>query len=720
LKRFIPPEYDWHLANRQSAALSAGAERTGLSARGFWVGCFLSFFLAMGSPYANMAMRATNMSFDFNTPGAIFLFLLLIGLVNTLFKFAARSLKICASLALVALLSFVAYGFYVGTLDLHRPGLWFSAFIVVSLLASVPVVRRGGSLALNRAELVLVYVMLLVVSSLCTMGMTQQLLPTITAFFYYATPGNKWVEKLLPVVAERGVLFDDGMQSVGFYEGGALGQIPYGAWVEPLCWWAVFLLALYAAMGAAAVILRRQWMERERLAYPLTQVGLAMVAGEEENSLVNGFFKRKALWYGMAIPLFFGSLTAWHAYDPASPTVDLLWHGPFLGSQRLQYRISFALIGFSYLISTQVAASIWIFHLLSKVEGEFLAISGLRSTSNFVYGVAEQPLLAYQGGGALLAMVLLGLWVARDHLKDVLRKALGRAPEVDDSDEIMSYRTAVVCLVGGVFVMVFWLWLMGTKLWVAALFIVLAMLIFIGISRVVAEAGLAAVRSPMIAPDLVIQGIGSQWIGTAGVFNLSLAYIWAADIRIFLMAMLVNGLKLIEDMDRRSRRLVFRGVILAVLIGAVGSCWMVMHMAYKYGGINLDGWRFRGGPETIFNNAVRNIDPMGADWPGLTFLAVGALVMVLLTWARQYLLWWPLHPLGFPIGANFMMNKVWFSVAIAWAIKKLILRYGGAASYQSSQSFFLGLILGEALCNGLWIVIDYFTGKVGNAIFILG
>ena len=186
------------------------------------------------------------------------------------------------------------------------------------------------------------------------------------------------------------------------------------------------------------------------------------------------------------------------------------------------------------------------------------------------------------------------------------------------------------------------------------------------------------------------------------------------------MAMLANGLKLIEDMDRRSRRLVFRGVVLAIFIGALGSCWMVMHMAYKYGGINLDGWRFRGGPETIFTNAVRTLEPLGVDWMGMSFLAVGGVIMLLLTWARQYLLWWPLHPIGFPIGANFMMNKAWCSVAIARLLKKAILRYGGAARYQSSQYFFLGLILGEALCNGLWIVIDYFTGKVGNAIFNLG
>ena len=96
----------------------------------------------------------------------------------------------------------------------------------------------------------------------------------------------------------------------------------------------------------------------------------------------------------------------------------------------------------------------------------------------------------------------MGLWVGRGHLKDVFNKALGRAPEVEDGDEIMSYRAAVLCLTGGVLVMIGWLWAMGATLWVAAVFIALSMLIFIGISRVVAEAGLAAVRSPMIAPTV--------------------------------------------------------------------------------------------------------------------------------------------------------------------------------------------------------------------------
>jgi hypothetical protein len=91
--------------------------------------------------------------------------------------------------------------------------------------------------------------------------------------------------------------------------------------------------------------------------------------------------------------------------------------------------------------------------------------------------------------------------------------------------------------------------------------------------------------------------------------------------------------------------------------------------------------------------------------------------MMAMMWARQRFPWWPVHPIGFPIGANGLMNHVWFSVFIAWLFKRLVLRFGGAILYRRSQSFFMGLICGQMFCNGIWLVVDYFTGKVGNSIF---
>jgi len=99
------------------------------------------------------------------------------------------------------------------------------------------------------------------------------------------------------------------------------------------------------------------------------------------------------------------------------------------------------------------------------------------------------------------------------------------------------------------------------------------------------------------------------------------------------------------------------------------------------------------------------------------FLAGGGVVMALLMFLRQRFVWWPLHPIGFPIGANSMMNYVWFNVFLAWLIKSLILRYGGGNAYRRSQAFFLGLIAGQVCVNGIWLVVDYFTGKVGNSLF---
>ena len=444
MNRSLPSPYGRHLQGSQDEGLTDATGRSHLTLRGFWVGAFLSFFLSIGAPYANMAMRATNMAFDFNTPGAIFLFLVLVGLLNTLFKLAARDFRLAVGLALLATGGFCGYWASRGAVDWYSPGFWFGAFLALSSLWNVPVVQRGGTLALNRAELVLVYAMLLVVSALCTMGLTQQLLPALTGIFYYASPTNQWAEKLFPLFPSQRILVDDGTGNRGFYEGGALADIPYATWVEPLCWWALLLLSLYVAMVSTAVILRRQWVERERLAYPLTQLGVAIVQGERGTGLLNGFLKHGALWWGAALPLAYGSLKALHQYYPSLPNFGLIWSMPFIGQQNLQIWISFALVGFSYLISTQIAAGIWIFYLLSKVEAEFLALSGLKSTSKFVYGVSYEPLLAYQGGGALIAMVLLGLWTGRGHLRDVWRKARSRHADIDDGDEIMSYRAAVI------------------------------------------------------------------------------------------------------------------------------------------------------------------------------------------------------------------------------------------------------------------------------------
>ena len=50
------------------------------------------------------------------------------------------------------------------------------------------------------------------------------------------------------------------------------------------------------------------------------------------------------------------------------------------------------------------------------------------------------------------------------------------------------------------------------------------------------------------------------------IATFSMTYIYAADIRVFLMGLVANGLKLIEGMNRQSRRIVFWAILLAVFV----------------------------------------------------------------------------------------------------------------------------------------------------------
>ena len=63
--------------------------------------------------------------------------------------------------------------------------------------------------------------------------------------------------------------------------------------------------------------------------------------------------------------------------------------------------------------------------------------------------------------GALFVLVLFGLWMARGHLKDVVRKAFTGDPSVDDSNECLSYRLAVIGGGLGLLFLLGWLMMIG-------------------------------------------------------------------------------------------------------------------------------------------------------------------------------------------------------------------------------------------------------------------
>ena len=82
--------------------------------------------------------------------------------------------------------------------------------------------------------------------------------------------------------------------------------------------------------------------------------------------------------------------------------------------------------------------------------------------------------------------------------------------------------------------------------------------------------------------------------------------------------------------------------------------------------------------------------------------------------AQHRFVWWPFHPLGYPVSCVF--GGMWFSVFLAMLLKSVIMKYGGPPLFRRLRPMFLGLILGEACVGGFWVGVDYVTGMEGNTL----
>ena len=582
-------------------------------------------------------------------------------------------------------------------------------FVLVFFLNTlVGIIRR--SWMLRRGELALIYIMWIVATAIPERGLTSILLPHLTAVIYFATPENNWAE-LFPHIPAWMIPHHDIDQIKNFFEGAPQDQgIPWSLWLPPLAHWMPFVLALYGAMIAMMVIVRKQWIVNERLVYPMVQVPLAMIQDDDSRpSLIKPLFKNWLMWLGFGITAFIYIWNRLHYEFPYIPLIQY-WGTTiylFRDTVPLEFGVSFWVLGFSYFISREVAFSLCFFYLIGVLQqGCFNMIGIQRVDSLFgAYSRGPDSIVALQGFGAFITLVLFGLWTARGHLRQVFRKALRGDPTIDDSDEILSYRVAVFLMLGSLGVMGVWSWQSGLPGWIVPIYLFFAFILFVGITRVLAEGGLAWKYAPATASDFVVAGLGTRALGGAGITSMAFTYIWASDILIFMMASCAHGLKLAEDNIAKRRRLVFWAIVIAIVVSIIGSIWALLDLSYRYGGLHVGGFYFNHGARLPFDDAVRRLHPLeGAHWENWGFTAIGSAIMGLLMIVRQRFLWWPLHPLGFPLSPVFA--SAFFSVFLGWLFKSVAIKYGGVSLYLKTRPFFIGLLLGWFVATAVWPVLS--------------
>ncbi len=584
--------------------------------------------------------------------------------------------------------------------------LLFALILVVKLLKSRGIIRSG----LEPRELLIIFSMLITTSAIPTLFLV--LLPYLAGLALYSTDENQLGILVAPLLSE-GLAIRDPAAAKGFFEGlGPGSRVPYGAWVGPLGAWGVLLGAFYFTLMALMVILRKRWMEQERLSFPMAQLPLSLIEGEagERPLLRKGVF-----WFGFAIPALIGLNGILHSFLPSLPSINLSTSVLiFRNSISLGFYTNFLVLGVSYLVSLEILGSILLFTLISNLQMFLIVTTGSAILDNLPRPPHAYPAnLHQQAIGATLVMVGFGLYEARGHLRGVFRKAFGSAPEVDDRDEMLSYRTAVLGLIVCIAFICWWLWMTGISWWVVPVFVVLMLATFLGVTRILAEAGVV-LWAPVSPIQMLLHSVGTQTLGGSTLAGFLQAQSWAFPTRTHVMASGSTAVKLTYRRGQRSRPL-FYVFFLAFLVAVVTAVATMLHYSYGLGAYGLYGPSSTGSYFMVkkhlhyYGSIIR--DPSGGEPIRLLWAGAGAAVMGLLILARGRFFWWPVSPVGYIIGNLPQVWPWWWSVFLAWLIKRNVLKYGGPSLHGKARPFFLGLIMGEAVIasvNEILYLLLYF------------
>ena len=574
--------------------------------------------------------------------------------------------------------------------------------------------KLNSRFGLSPRELMGIYCMMLVASMISSRGVMEKLIPALIAVNYFTNETNSWDTLFFPHIKPWLIPFSPEQKgqaaiAISFYEGTQTGDmIPWRAWVEPLCVWGALVFLVFTAFLCLAAILRKQWIENEKLAFPLVSLPLEFV---HEG---HGFLRSRLMWLGFGLPALIFTLNGLHEIWPQIPSISLRYlinqyftEQPFNAIAYTPIFLSFAAVGFFYLLPTQLLFSLWFFFLLTRLQDVVAAMFGLRVSGMPLY--PTRLYLGYQVAGAYVVLVTSFIYMGLPHFGRVFRRAFTTNKE-DDTAELMPYRTAVWGLIVSLILAIGWCYAAGLNLGFAAFeILVYICIIAVVMARSTAEGGLLMTETSFRPIDLYQLIASKATLGAPSLTTLSfLDAIFTRDQRGLILTGFLDGLKIRDRVGMSYRSLLgvlVLGSTLAFLCAAVIHLWL----PYTHGANYMYSYTYRGNPLWAFQDNVAAIEGLGTDLrtTGGLFFGIGALVTTGLVILRMLYWWWPLHPLGYALSASWTLIVFWFPVLIAWGIKMPILRYSGIRQYQRLRPFFLGMVFGEFSMAVVWTLISW-------------
>jgi len=662
------------------------------------------------------------------------------------------SLLLCAGQAVISITIMNVVGVPLDSTLIPVVGFAVLCFLV--LLVN-PVLRLFGRnrfmRPLNRVELLCVFTAMLVSSGIATFGLTLQLVPLI------ATPWNPewntaqrgWAEGLLDnlnpslYITDPEIIraFRSGVDvpppppsatwsDYLAYYAAVFRAVPWTAWIRPIGYWLIFVAGVYGLFYCLTYLVLDYWSRREKLIFPLAQLGRAVLPeGNGQPGRIPELFRRGAFWLGFCVIFgilswngavaakWLGALTAIPMGMTISSVNTLLAGSPLegltglAGEYSLCFLIFFTAIGIAFLLPLEITFSLWFYFLMAKLLLLIAVWMGYGKTvSDFPSDWLWQnnPISAQGAGGILCFSAISLIRCIREYAHLSFAAGMKLRQRLRVAQPVIGL---TVCLI----ILTVWLHWNRMPIGWALVIVALLTLMTIGLMRIVAESGMYWFQVHCsffhIHKMLAIGGWGKIAFLPALIGPLLLIYsVLFLDLKTFLAPNLLNAARMHQDTARHSRAKFHINLLLCLLVTVVVALGFAIFLAHLRGAQLMNAWFFSLGPLRAMETAQRASEAQPEFQPFTTiWYGIGAVWVALSIFLRRILFWFP-HPIGYIMLVNPLIVQLWFSFFIGWVCKKIVVKYGGKATFDKVRSLFIGMILGELLAIFFWQILGISLG----------
>ena len=234
-------------------------------------------------------------------------------------------------------------------------------------------------------------------------------------------------------------------------------------------------------------------------------------------------------------------------------------------------------IGLGFLLPLDLLFSCVFFYLFWNGQVVVANMTGWDNTQDF-------PFVTEQGFGAILGLFLAYAWSGRRYYAALWRRAWQRGGPPETSGEALSARSALLGIGGGLAGLLLFGHAAGVTWTLMASFLAIYLATVLVVARIRAELGAPVHDFHFMGGDAMIPRVfGAEALRPADMAFFTLAYGLDRAHRADTMPVGLEGLQMAHERGFAARRM-FGAVMLATVLGCLGTFWAFEHQAYQLGG----------------------------------------------------------------------------------------------------------------------------------------